>query len=66
MLYEAMIHRGHGHTRPHAVHTTRCILYSVCYILALTSLKYVFNFSMFVSDAGQLIPNPSCWFGLGI
>lgn len=66
MLYEAMIHYGHGRAQPHAVHTTRCILYSVPYIFALTSLKYIFSFSMFVSVAGQPIPNPSCWFGLGI
>lgn len=38
---EAMNCYGHGHRhgRPHAVHTTRSILSSVFYILALTSLQ---------------------------
>ena len=36
---EAMNCYGHGHGRPHAVHTTRSILSSVFYILALTSLQ---------------------------
>ena len=52
--------------RTSGVYIKRSIILAVFHMFALTSLKYFFNFSMLVSDAGQPITNPSCWFGLGI